>query len=52
MKDNANRGIYFNDDTTTKTSNLYKLYYNFEFVVSLVITRRILSYTSALTKLL
>ena len=51
MKDNANPDIHFNDDTTTKASNLYKSCYNFDFVVALVITRSILSYTSAVTEL-
>ena len=52
MKDNANPDIHFNDDTSTKASNLYKSCYNFDFVVALVITRSILSYTSAVTELL
>ena len=52
MKDNANPDIHFNDDTNTKASNLYKSCYNFDFVVALVITRSILSYTSAVTELL
>ena len=52
MKDNANPDIHFNDDTSTKVSNLYKSCYNFDFVVALVITRSILSYTSAVTELL
>ena len=52
MKDNANPDIHFNDDTITKASNLYKLCYNFEFVVALIITGSILSYTSAVTELL
>ena len=52
MKDNSNPDIYFNDDTSTKASNLYKSSYNFEFIVALVITRSILSYTSAVTELL
>ena len=33
MKDNANPDIHFNDDKVTKASNLYKLCYNFVFVV-------------------
>ena len=45
MKDNANPDIHFNDDTSTKASNLYKSCYNFDFVVALVIT-------SAVTELL
>ena len=52
MKDNANPDIHFNDDTNTKVSNLYKSCYNFDFVVDLVITRSILSYTSAVIELL
>ena len=51
MKDNANPDIHFNDDTNTKASTLYRSCYNFDFVVALVITRSILSYTSALTEL-
>ena len=50
MKDNANPDVLFNDDTSTKASNLYKPCYNFEFVAALVITRSILSYTSAVTE--
>ena len=49
MKDNANPDIHFNDDTSAKDSNLYKSCYNFDFVVAPVITRSILSYTSAVT---
>ena len=45
MKDNENPGIHFNDDTSTKASNLYKSSYNFDFAAALVITRSILSYT-------
>ena len=52
MKDNASPDIHFKDDISTKASNLYKLCYNFDFVVALVITRSILSYTSAVTELL
>ena len=52
MKDNAKPDIHFNDDTSKKISNLYKSCYNFDFVVALVITRSILSYTSAVTELL
>ena len=52
MKDNANPDIHFNDDTSTKASNLYKSRYNFDFAVALVITRSILSYTSVVTELL
>ena len=52
MKDNANPDIHFNDETSTKASNLYKSCYNFDFVVALVIRRSILSYTSAVTELL
>ena len=52
MKDNTNPDIHFNDDTSTKASNLYKSCYNFDFAVALVITRSILSYTSAVTELL
>ena len=52
MKNNANPGIHFNDDRSMKASNLYKSCYNFDFVVALVITRSILSYTSAVTELL
>ena len=52
MKDNANPGIHFNDDTSMKASNLYTSSYNFDFVVALLITRSILSYTSAVTELL
>ena len=51
MKDNANPDIHFNDDTNTKASNLYKYFYNFDFVVALVITKNILSYTSAVREL-
>ena len=51
MKDNANPNIHFSDDTNTKASNLYRSCYNFDFVVALVITRSILSYTSAVTEL-
>ena len=52
MKDNVNPDVHFNDDTNTKASNLYKSCYNFDFVVALLITRNILSYTSAVTELL
>ena len=52
IKDNANPDIHFTDDTSTKASNLNKSCYNFDFVVALVITRSILSYTSAVTELL
>ena len=52
MKDNSKPDINFNDHTSTRASNLYKSCYNFDFVVSLVITRSILSYTSAVTELL
>ena len=52
MIDNANTDIHFNDDTSTKGSNLYKYCYNFDFAVAFVITRSILSYTSAVTELL
>ena len=52
MKDIAKPDIYFNDDTSAKASNKYKSCYNFDFVVALVITRSILSYTSAGTELL
>ena len=52
MKDNANPDIHFNDHASTKASNLYKSCYNLDFVVALVITRSILSYTSAVTELL
>ena len=52
MKDNANPDIHFNDDTSTKASNLYKSCYNLDFVVALVMTRSILSYTSAVIELL
>ena len=45
MKDNANPDIHFNDDTSTKASNLYKSCYNFDFVAALVITTIILSHT-------
>ena len=47
MKDTANLDIHFNDDTSTKASNLYKPCYNFDFVVTLVTIRSILSYNSA-----
>ena len=52
MKDNANPDIHFNDDANTKASNLYKSCYNFDFAIALLITRSILSYTSAVTELL
>ena len=52
MKDNASSDIHFNDDTSTKASNLYKSCRNFDFVVVLVITRSILQCTSAVTELL
>ena len=52
MKDNANPDIHFNDDISTKTSNLYKSCYNFDFAIALVITRSILSYTLVVTELL
>ena len=52
MKDNANPDIHFNDDTSTKASNLYKSCYNFDFVAALVITKSIFLYTSAVTELL
>ena len=51
MKDNANLDIHFNDGTITKASNLYKSCYNVDFVVALIITRSILSNTSAVTEL-
>ena len=51
MKYNGNPDIHFNDDTNTKASNLYKYFYNFDFVVALVITKNILSYTSAVREL-
>ena len=51
IKDNANPDIHFNDNTSTEASNLYKSCYNFDFVAALV-TRSILSYTSAVTELL
>ena len=51
MKDNAKPDIHFNDDTSKKTSNLYKSCYYFDFVVALVITRSILSCTSAVIEL-
>ena len=51
MKDNANPDIHFNDDTNTKASNLYEYFHIFDFVVALVITRNILSYTLAVTEL-
>ena len=41
MKDNANTDIHFNDDTTANACHLYSSCYNFEFVISLVITREI-----------
>ena len=52
MKDNGKLDIDFNDDTSMKTSNLYKSCYNFDIVVALVITRGILSCTSAVTEFL
>ena len=52
MKDNANPNIHVNDDTSTKASNLYKSCHNFDIAVTLVITRSILSYSSAVTELL
>ena len=51
IKDNANPDIHFNDNTSVEASNLYKSCYNFDFVAALV-TRSILSYTSAVTELL
>ena len=51
MKDNANLDIHFNDGTSMKASNLYKSCYNVDFVVALIITRSILSNTSAVTEL-
>ena len=52
MNNTANLDIHFNDVTNTKGSNLYKPCYNFDFAVALLITRSILSYTSAETELL
>ena len=51
MKDNANPDIHFNNDTGTRGSSLFKSFDSFYFVVALVITRSILSYTSAATEL-
>ena len=52
MKDNADPDIHFNDDTNTRAPNLHKSCYNFDFVIALVITRSILSYTSTVKELL
>ena len=52
MKDNTNPNCHLNHDTKAKVSKLHKSCNNFNFVVALVITRSILSYTSAVTELL
>ena len=52
MKDNPNPDIHFNDETSTKASNLYKSCYNFDFFVAFVTTRSILSYAPVVTELL
>ena len=46
----GNPDIHFNDGHKHEGFNLYKSCYNFGFAVVLVITRRILSYPSAVTE--
>lgn len=52
MKDNTDPNEKFNNNTCSQAISLFKSCHNFEFVATLVITRKLLSYTSAATEML